>query len=188
MHQVKQERSKRLFDKTTKKPLSCDNDSANQPGHCQNFCGLFTPQADPIATRTQLIARQRQMTGSSFAQRRVFGWAYPPQAARKQRHPKYNQIENVGCRGGSETHPYGKQSHRINLFALSAGSDGTARMYRRSMLRHYERGTLSHRSAFALSTTKLKMSDVGAGLRPAATENNPARFLWLHLVFWKRSA
>ncbi len=33
-----------------------------------------------------------------------------------------------------------------------------------------------------LSTSKSKMSDVGAGLRPAPTENNPARFLWLYLV------
>ncbi len=35
-----------------------------------------------------------------------------------------------------------------------------------------------------ISTTKLKMSDVGARLRPAPTENNPARFLWLHLLLF----
>ncbi len=41
--------------------------------------------------------------------------------------PKYNQIENVGCRGGSEIRPYGKQSRELSVVALSGFQPDSSR-------------------------------------------------------------
>jgi hypothetical protein len=56
------------------------------PQISQELYTLFTTQADEVAKRTQFIIRQRQVTGSGFAQGLVFGWGHQPQATHKQLH------------------------------------------------------------------------------------------------------
>lgn len=53
---------------------------------------LFTTLANELAKRTGFIVRQRQLTGSGFAQGQVFTWMYEPQATRKQLHQSLLEV------------------------------------------------------------------------------------------------
>jgi len=46
----------------------------------QNLQYLLTHVADEVAKSTGFIIRRRHVTGSSFAQSVVLGWAHQPQA------------------------------------------------------------------------------------------------------------